>query len=73
MSNVLIISLCYGAYLLVVGLIALGAWYSEKLDPDNDLPPSIWDEILPPDWDREAITRKPVEVRPAFLKESTLS
>lgn len=48
MNNPTIICLAYAVYLLGVGIILAAAWYSEKLDPENDLPPSIWDEILPP-------------------------
>lgn len=47
MSNALVILLGYGLYLLMVGAIAAGAWYAEKLDPDNDLPDSLLDEIFP--------------------------
>lgn len=47
MSNTLIIFLAYGFYLMVVGIIVVLSWYSEKMDPLNQLPPSIWDEIFP--------------------------
>lgn len=49
MNTFVLVCLTYAVYLLEVGVILLAAWYSEKLDPENDLPPSIWDEILPPD------------------------
>ncbi|MEH6822902.1 MAG: hypothetical protein V7629_03185 [Motiliproteus sp.] len=47
MANSLIILCTYGIYLMVVWIIVVLSWYSEKMDPDNELPPSIWDEIFP--------------------------
>lgn len=47
MTNALIILLGYGCYLMLVGIILMLSWYSEKLDPTNQLPDSIWDEIFP--------------------------
>jgi hypothetical protein len=64
MTNALIIFLAYGFYLMVVGVIVVLAWYSEKLDPDNQLPASIWDEILP--------NRSKSNIYPAVTKPSRL-
>lgn len=47
MSNALIILLAYGFYLFVVGLVVVLSWYAEKLDPSNELPPTLWDEFFP--------------------------
>lgn len=47
MSNTLIILLAYGFYLILVGVIVVLSWYAEKLDPSNELPPSLWDEFFP--------------------------
>lgn len=47
MSNALIIFLAFSVYLLTVTLFVYLSWYCEKLDPDNELPDSIWDEIAP--------------------------
>ncbi|MEH6471253.1 MAG: hypothetical protein V7752_08385 [Halopseudomonas sp.] len=57
MANALIILLGYSIYLIVVAAIVVLSWYSEKLDPSNELPDSIWDEIFP---DQKYSKRRPV-------------
>lgn len=47
MANALIILLAYGFYLMLVGIVVVLSWYAEKMDPLNELPASIWDEIFP--------------------------
>ena len=48
MSNGLIILLSFALYIVMVVTVVGVSWYVEKLDPSNELPASIWDEILPP-------------------------
>ena len=69
MSNTLMILLGYGAYLALVLSVAGLSWYVEKLDPLNELPESIWDEILPRNRPRQQLTtpRQPLRIRQPLL------
>ncbi len=70
MANALIILLAYGIYLMLVGTIVVLSWYSEKMDPDNQLPPSIWDEIFPNRkraQRRQGISKRQVKPSPYLL------